>query len=482
MAKTNKVPRLGRKAKDSKLGTSNRRTAYLYEKGFYETKADFVNVTRVQVNDSTYDPIPGTYDNYDRIERTPYIAMAKAIKCDPILSAPGGYEVRDKTVPDALVAACTRYIEPLIPLLLEHMIDALGMGNFPGEIIWDFVDSDVPGTPSRMMVPIEVMPLDQRKVEVRVLESDTKVFAGLAYGEVKLDPVECIYYRYDPRPRGSYWWYGRSLNENIRNEFGEYELNKELMYRLGKKLSGIAVIAKIIRGMARDAQGNSIDRFQQALDIVRTLAGSDGAVFETVAAGVEDAIANPDKLKIQDIMVEPIKVGDTAPAYETLLKKRVQMQQEMVMGWLTPPRSMMESQHGSRADSEVQTSTVKVQTDRTGIYLHRVINTQLIDPFLELNFGPKWKGAVWRLPSKMTEEQRLANDRMVHAMVQNPVILQALVQARAIDIGKSFKAAGVAISDNASDTIELNIPQPAPAGGTNGNPKRRNGSPTRVAN
>jgi hypothetical protein len=408
----------------------------------------------------TYQRLPGTYQTYRAMDRSPHLAMAKAVKIGPILAASGGWQTRDKSVPDAVLGFVRDAVEPLVSGLLGSMADGLSMGNAPHALVWDVERGPKPGLPSIRWVPKRVRPLDPEWTTVRLSE-DRRQFLGLANGDVNLDPVECFYYLHDRRPYDGYWWYGRSLHENIREEFAESRHDKELMARLGKKLSGVVAIAKVIRGLARDAAGKEIDRFDAAQKVVQFLAGSDGAVFESIALD-EAAIRNdPSLAKVTDLDVTALDLGSSAPALATLLAKRTQIQQEHLLGWLVPPRAVLESDHGSRADSETHTETQLTQSELLGIDFHNVIRKRLIDPVLVLNFGEAYRGAVWRTPARMTTEERAANDRVVEAVFSNPGLLEmAMAQ---IDVGKSFKDSAIPLKDNVTETLDLGTMPGGPA-------------------
>jgi hypothetical protein len=372
--------------------------------------------------------LPGNYDTYRRMDRSPFLAMAKEFKLGPVRNATGTWKTRDNSVPDAWLKFTQDTIEPLIADLISNLSDALSMGNSPNRLVWDTVFKPTAGLSNVQVVPREIYPLHHDSTGVRIEETNQYRFLGLSTPDGDLSPSECIYWRYDPRPYDGYYWFGRSLHENHRDEFAEYREDRQLMHRLAKKLSGVVAIAKVIKGLARDQRGRPIDRFQAAKQIVNTLAYSMGAAFEVEGIGVDEIKRNPKLADISDIMVEALDLGSSSPAYGLLLQKRQQSQRECVMGYLVPPPSIMDVQTGGKGDTETKTDSGLTQSEVIGLLLHKPINEQLVDPFLVANFGPEAKGAVYRAPTKFTEAQRLASDRIMAAMVNNPIFFQAALE------------------------------------------------------
>lgn len=414
--------------------------------------------------------LSGTYQNYDYMDRSPFLAMAKEWKLGPVRNAVGSWKAKDDSVPKERIDFVQNAIEPLIPGLIGSLADSLSMGNSPNRIMWDIETKPIPGISTVHWVPKEIIPLDHHKTFVRIQEGDIERFRGLETAgyrkNIELEPEEVIYYRYDPRPRRAYWWYGRSLHENIREEFAEYKEDVQLMHRLSRKLSGVVAIAKIIKGLARDSKGHVIDRFQAAKDIVDYLATSMGAVFEVIGVSDDEIKRDPKLAQISDIDVNALDLGSSSPAYGMMLTKRQNLQREMVMGWLVPPPAIMDVQTGGKADTEEKSDKAMIQSEVLGMLFHKhAIIPQLVDRMLLLNFGPEAVGTIWREATRHTEEERRASERVMAAIVNNPVILAAALKV--IDVGTVFRNTNTPTLES-SDDIELDIPDmaPKPAAGT----------------
>ena len=65
-----------------------------------------------------------------------------------------------------------------------------------------------------------------------------------------------------------------------------------------------------------------------------------------------------------------------------------------VRGMLLPERAILEGQHGTLAESQSQGDLALLQAELVHHHLTREINRQAVDPVLEANWGPAYRGKV----------------------------------------------------------------------------------------
>lgn len=371
------------------------------------------------------DPFPGTYPNYRRMSSNPTLALAKAVKTGPLLASAWGWQAKDKETPDEIVAFVRDMLDPLRPFVLNDMLFALDMGCQSFELVWDRETGTKPKLPATRYVIRKIKPLLQELTTV-LLDEKTGKFDGLQNGEAKLRPGECFHFPYDMRAGN---WYGRSLHENVRREFCDYDADAREMAKLAKKLSGIVAIAKVLRGMAKDANGQDVDRFKVAQTIVAGLAQAKGVVFESLAVDSDDLRNNPDLAKLTDINIEALDLGSTSPALGTLLDKRKQYQSEFMQGWLLPPRAALEGQHGTLAEAQVHADVGITGAEILHQYAVTYFNWYVVDPLLVLNFGEQARGSIYATPAPILDSKKIVLKQILTAILQNAATLEmALAQ------------------------------------------------------
>jgi hypothetical protein len=371
------------------------------------------------------DPFPGTYPNYRRMSSNPTLALAKAVKTGPLLASAWGWQAKDKETPDEIVAFIRDMLDPMRPFVLNDMLFALDMGNQSFELVWERETGTKPKLPATRYVIRKIKPLLQELTTVLV-DPKTGQFKGLQNGQTTLNPGECFHFPYDMRAGN---WYGRSLHENVRREFCDYDADAKEMAKLAKKLSGIVAIARVLRGMAKDKDGKDVDRFTVAKTVVAGLAQSKGVVFESLAHDADDLRNNPDLAKLTDITIETLDFGSTSPALSSMLDKRKQYQSEFMQGWLLPPRAALEGQHGTLAEAEVHADVGITGAEILHQYAVTFFNWYVVDPLLVLNFGEQARGSIYATPAPILDSKKIVLKQILTAILQNAATLEmALAQ------------------------------------------------------
>ena len=117
----------------------------------------------------------------------------------------------------------------------------------------------------------------------------------------------------------------------------------------------------------------------------------------------------------------------------------------IVMGHQLPPRAVLESQHGSKADSD-QARDVSITVSEQFLNLIcRTINTTVIDTLLVQNFGEEAKGCVWWQPSPLIDKRAKLNNELIKTIFSGGA--NTNLALRVINLANLMEKAGVITTD-----------------------------------
>jgi hypothetical protein len=186
---------------------------------------------------------------------------------------------------------------------------------------------------------------------------------------------------------------------------------------------------------------------------------SSGVVWMPTAALSDNIRAdNMELMKYPMVQVQVVDFGSHSDAIMGTLERLKYHDGQMSAGYLRSPRTNQESQNGSRADSQEHTNTDTLDLEGVDSDLWDTINTQGVDTLLEIKYGPTARGTVFGVPAKMTDENRLTDNKLIDAaLADDDLRVQALTQ---IDMDAVFKRRGAP----GESVITLDEPEPDPEG------------------
>jgi len=354
---------------------------------------------------------PKDYKTYRAMRCDPTIAMARAAATAPIKFASWSVEgeLQDETVRDAL----SDYFQKVQFDLVRHLLYALDYGWMALEKVWTLNERT-----GRMDASFR--PLRHELTKVLVLEGSGE-FAGLrntASGTVDLEPRDSILFTYD----GEYGDpYGRSRFENIRAKAWEpWEEVVGQLKRYHSKVSGAIPVVHYPIGMTKVAGGSTVDNSSLAKKLVESLSSLKGVAlpqkFEKWAEAMLRQGANPDDLlswKVNFIDAPSGAGGEmiaTAQYYDSL----------KVRGYLLPERAILEGQHGTKAEAAEHGDIALGVAEETLRDIYSCLNTQLVDEWLEVNYGPQLRGALYLKPAPLSDEARVMSKQLLTTVLQDP--------------------------------------------------------------
>jgi hypothetical protein len=361
----------------------------------------------------------GSPATYRLIRRHPRVAHARAQVMNPVIANPWGWETREAT-PDAWVDLVRDMLEPQILDIKSHKVrGGLDYGHAGSEKVWEVREG-------RYWLAKAAKPLSVDTTHILV-DKTTGDFAGLRYGsgDEWLDRRKCWLWTYDGEAGELY---GHSRLENIRETAWRDWLDcATQLYKLAEKASGIIPVVKTPAGTFKDSTGASVTWKSNAETAINALRNARGVWFPTLAVPENRTPDNIALAKISLIDISVLDLGDQGPAIAAILSRMQHDEELMFAGYLRSPRTGMESQNGSRADSQQHTDTDTTDLELLDAQIARAFNRQVVDDVLVINFGEKARGAVWAEPAKMRDEHRETDYKILDAILADPMLRPAYI-------------------------------------------------------
>lgn len=391
----------------------------------------------------------GSYATYRFMLDHPKIRHVRHQVMAPILSNVWAWEAR-KGTPEPWVEFAKNYFPPLRLAAYTEGLRALDYGHYKFEQVWAVEEGRY------VVTKLKPLAVDTTSIYV----DTTGEFAGLGWGgssDKVLDRRKSFLYTYDGEAGELY---GRSRLENIRTTAWRDWLDcaTQIMW-LAYKICGKLAIITTPSGMYKGANGELKSWRDAAAAVGKALASpqSSGAVWFPTAALPDNASKeNLDLLKIALVNIDVKDFGNHAPALEGLLARMRYDEEGMSAGYLRSPRTNMESEHGSRADSEQHTDTETIDCELLDLWFAEAFRTQVIDNVMTLNFGNKAKGAIRCVPAKLRDSNKEADYLIINGIMADPEIRPQYLEQ--IDQTAIAKRRGYPIEKDG--TIDLEAPEP----------------------
>ncbi len=352
------------------------------------------------------------YETYRRMRRDPTIALARALAVAPVVA--GKWTVQaDADVPEEVRGWIDKQFltvrEPLLETILKHAYVDFGHQGF--ELIWG-LDAD-----GRQCV-VRFKPLLPDITEILI--DDHGGLAGLRQrgkgdgsnlceapsgraptagwsGKLDLSPF--------PRQNdvvltgtsamlvsfggeGSNL-YGEPLLENVREVWNDWRKANEVAARYDRKIAGAYLVLHYPSfGQGIDQNGAKLDNVYLAQRILDKLEAASGVAIGDVPSELapgQDPNQTAWRLEVQ---------GSAGGQQQGFVDRLRYLDSLKVRGMLLPERAILEGQHGTLAESQSQGDLALLQAELVHHHLTREINRQAVDPVLEANWGPAYRGKV----------------------------------------------------------------------------------------
>jgi hypothetical protein len=354
-------------------------------------------------------PEAGTFAVYRRISSHPTVALVMRMVTAPIVANSWGWMKRPD-VPDQWLGFVSDMLQPMRTDVLTAGLRALPMGFAAFEKVWD--------TAGGRMILTRLKPLLPEITQV--LTDSRGNFKGLRntppQGKPRDIPADKAFiYSYDAEC-GNY--YGRSRHENVRVTWCQAMQTAERMAQYHKKISGVIAQLHYPEGTSRDASGAERSNDWIAQQILEAVSMGRSVRFPNLFASIEDPATAAELAGKSQWVLSQFDPGGTdySPG---LLNSLAYYDKQLFRGWLRPERVGLDTQHGSRADSQQHSQSAIVDSELIDQDFANAFNSQVVDQVLTLNFGPEARGAVWIEPSPISDAQTQTNTAVLKALLSN---------------------------------------------------------------
>ncbi len=322
--------------------------------------------------------MPAGYETYRRMRRDPTIALARALAVAPVVA--GKWTVQaDADVPHEVRGWIDKQFltirEPLLETVLKHGYVDFGHQGF--ELIWDL---DAGG---RQYIA-RFKPLLPDITEILI--DDHGSLAGLRQKEVELTGTSAMLVSFGGEGSNLD---GEPLLENVREVWNDWRKANEVAARYDRKIAGAYLLLHYPSfGQGIDQNGAKLDNVYLAQRILDKLEAASGVAIGDVPSELapgQDPNPTAWRLEVQ---------GSAGGQQQGFVDRLRYLDSLKVRGMLLPERAILEGQHGTLAESQSQGDLALLQAELVHHHLTREINRQAVDPVLEANWGPAYRGKV----------------------------------------------------------------------------------------
>lgn len=366
-------------------------------------------------------PPAGTFRTYRKMRGNPTIAMARMAAFAPVKAAAWSVEA-DEGVPDEIREFVEEQVMPLRSGFMKHAAYSLDYGFAAWEKVWAEAGGKWVLDKLKPLLP------DKTKILVDPVNGG---FAGLDNADVMLDTTKSLVFTHD-QEAGDF--YGRPRSENVRKVWSAWE---DALDRIGaqvNKVSGTTPMVRYPEGRSKDASGTEIDNYDLAVQVLENLTRAKGiAIPDQIARWGMDLVergVDPTKLKSWMIEFMDTSSGHIAEGV-TLLQH---LEKLIVRGYLVPERSVTEATlAGSRADSESGLDLAMMIAEDTANDLDECFNQYVINPIVELNYGPEHIDHVRIKHQPLTDEGKALMKGVIGEVLKNPANVDLLTKLVDLD-------------------------------------------------
>jgi hypothetical protein len=197
-------------------------------------------------------------------------------------------------------------------------------------------------------------------------------------------------------------FYGRSRHENIRQVWCQAMQTAQRMAQYQKKVAGVIAQLHYPEGTSRDAAGVERSNDWIAQQILEAVSMGRSVRFPNLFASIEDPTTAADLAGKSQWVLSQFDLGGTdySPG---LLNALAYYDKLLFRGWLRPERVGLDTQHGSRADSQQHSDNSIQDSQLIDDDFAAAFNSGVVDDLLVLNFGATARGSVFVDPSPISD-------------------------------------------------------------------------------
>jgi len=378
-------------------------------------------------------PQPGTLATYKRMRNNPTIAIARMVAQVPIRGSNWSYEVRHGDgLPriDEAVEFIRTNMKKHRAKLLKHLLTGYDYGFSASEKVFGIEDGRIIIERFKPLSVDITLPLEHK---------DTGSLLGVKNGDVQLFEDKVVYWAYDAEP-GNHW--GRSRHENIRET--AYTAWQNLYRKQGQyitKVAGVIPMVEYEPGTYQDESGADVDAYEIAQKVIGNLGRGAGVAMPRVFSKfAEDLIRSG--VNIRDLQAWSISFLEPSGAHGSDFVAQMKHYESLLLrGWMVPERSVAEGQFGTKAEAGEHADLATAIAEMDNAELAELLNDQVVDQLLTLNFGPEYKGKVVIVPEPLADEDKAFVRNLLSQILVNPMNIDILQSV--VDLDAAMDSAGL---------------------------------------
>ena len=348
--------------------------------------------------------LPAGYETYRRMRRDPTIALARALAIAPVVAGKWTVEA-DADVPQEVRGWIDKQFltvrEPLLETILTHGYVDFGHQGF--ELVWGL---DAEG---RQCI-VRFKPLLPDITEILI--DDHGGLAGLRQRDVVLTGVNAMLVSFGGEGSDLH---GEPLLENVREVWNDWRKANEVAARYDRKIAGAYLLLHYPSfGQGIDQNGAKLDNVYMAQRILDKLEAASGVAIGDVPSELapgQDPNQTAWRLEVQ---------GSAGGQQQGFVDRLRYLDSLKVRGMLLPERAILEGQHGTLAESQSQGDLAFLQAELVHHHVTREINRQAVDPVLEANWGPAYRGKVRLEAAPLSSDNQAFLRQLVTQVLSDP--------------------------------------------------------------
>jgi len=196
--------------------------------------------------------------------------------------------------------------------------------------------------------------------------------------------------------------YGMPLLEDIRQAGDMWDECNSGARRYDKKLAGSHWLIKYPPGEST-IDGVSVPNGELAATLLAALESSGSVAVPNTVADVVQELNTTEVTKLYSWHVELL--SDNNPRQESFTKRLTYLDKLKVRGLLMPERSILEGQYGTKAEAGEHGNFAIVNIEAADRQIARMINNQVVDQLLRLNYGESYVGKARIVAAPLIDKQ-----------------------------------------------------------------------------
>lgn len=374
------------------------------------------------------------WSKYREIRKHPTVKLARAFVMAPIVGGAWAIEADDEA-PDEAVKFIRGEMFPVRRKLLKHAFG--GMIDFGWSPFEKVLGLKGDGGTGRLGI-LDLKPLLVDITSIRIWPDGR--FKGFYNSdgmgnETPLDASEALLFTANLEGQG---WYGEPDLEATYWPWKRWQDSDAGAERYDNKLAGSHWAVHYPIG--KDPDGK--DNFELAQAILKTLETS----------GRIAVPKNPrpqDQKDARDWLIELL--SDSSPRQASFNDRLMYQDKLIVRSLLLPERAVLEGLFGTKADAESHTDLAITVMEERAADLCEVVNEQLVDQLLELNFGATLRGKVRVTAVPLSDTRRRWLRSVFSALLAGNTGMELLAR---MDLDAFFDEAGVPKAEEVTPPID----------------------------